>query len=476
MPTPRTAHHLLEKALETVHKFKGNRKKAAEHLGMPVSTLQSQLVRAQQELPQAVLRRYEINASRGVGGNPRLNMTPEDAAVFWQAYKAAGFNKSALTQSTGMSRSAVAKRVQICERNHGYKVTPEEQASVAVPERSVKDEVALHKAREEARTAKARVKDAAARIAELEAQLTDYKIVKNSAAMPAEWTLRSRETASTDHIPCLFTSDFQLGEVVRAAETEHGYGYDSETFRRRYRYMIDTTIYLSLEHGGKDWTYPGLIYCRGGDTISGGIHEELAETDDLSPIEAVEVAFEEEAAGIAKLVDAFGRVDVKDCGGGNHDRTSKKPRSKGAYKNFDHLVSFMLQWHFRNEPRVTFQTTESMDVVFPIYGRNHLLTHGDRIGSRGGQGFIGPAATIMRGAQKVIQEQAALGRHIHMVMMGHFHTPLWMDWLIVNGSMPGYSEFAKMNRMRPHPPQQFLFYSHEKRGIVDIKPIILTEA
>ncbi len=60
--------------------------------------------------------------------------------------------------------------------------------------------------------------------------------------------------------------------------------------------------------------------------------------------------------------------------------------------------------------------------------------------------------------------------------MGHFHTPMYMGWVLVNGSMPGYSEYAKMFRMRPHPPQQMLLFHHPKRGVVDIKPIILTEA
>jgi hypothetical protein len=33
-----------------------------------------------------------------------------------------------------------------------------------------------------------------------------------------------------------------------------------------------------------------------------------------------------------------------------------------------------------------------------------------------------------------------------------------------------------MNRMRPFPPQQMLSFWHEGRGIVDLKPMILTEA
>jgi hypothetical protein len=379
---------------------------------------------------------------------------------------------------SGLARNTYNNRLNRARQVHPEwfeNLTFEEERAAPV-ERSLGDEVKVHRAREDARQARARLKDAVAEVRRLEDELEDYERVGNLVARPSDWTMKPRKKGlKREHIPLLFTSDFQLGEVINPAETEHGYGYNCETFRKRYRRMIETTIYLSFEHAGKEWTFPGIIYARGGDTISGAIHEELAETDDLTPIQAVEIAFEEEAAGIQKLLDAFGRVEVKDCGGGNHDRVTKKPRSKQAWSNFDRLINYMLRREFRNDPRVTFQVTQSMDVVFDIYDKKVLLTHGDRIGSRGGQGFIGPAATVMRGAQKVIMEQSAIGRRIDMVMMGHFHTPMYLEWVMVNGSLPGYSEFAKMNRMRPHPPQQFLSYWFPERGLVDLKPIILTE-
>ncbi len=192
-------------------------------------------------------------------------------------------------------------------------------------------------------------------------------------------------------------------------------------------------------------------------------------------MQAVECAFEEESAGIEKLAEAFGKVDVKAPGAaGNHDRTTFKPRSKGADSHsYDRAVNYMLRNHFRKDKRVTFQVSQSFDVRFPIYGRNVLLTHGDRIGSRGGQGFVGPMATILRGAQKVLMEQTALGFPVDEVHHGHFHTSGYNRWVLSNGSYPGYSEYAKAFRLRPEPPTQMLLYYHPKRGCVDIKPVTL---
>jgi len=289
---------------------------------------------------------------------------------------------------------------------------------------------------------------------------------------PPDWTV-SRGGGKHEHIPVLITSDFQIGEVIRPQETDHTHGYSVEIFRRRYRALIAQAIRLCLDHQ-PSWTYPGIIYERLGDTISGGIHEELAETDEVTPIEAVQIAAEEETAGIRALAEAFGRVLVEDCGGGNHDRDTHKPRSKAATAHsFDRLVSYILQREFRDDPRVEFHTTESPDIIFPVYDRMILATHGDKIGSRGGQGFIGPAATIARGAQKVIMEQQALGRRIDEVHLGHFHTFTDQDFVISNGCLPGYSEYAKLNRLRPQPPLQVLAFYSPKWGRVCTKRIFL---
>ena len=349
---------------------------------------------------------------------------------------------------------------------------PDAPAAMSAPDRSLADDVKLHRAQTGADAARVRLKEALSEISRLEAKLGDYQWAQGVRIDPPDWTV-ARSTGKHEHIPVLITSDFQIGEVIRPQETDHTHGYSVEIFRRRYRALIAQAIRLCLDHQ-PSWTYPGIIYERLGDTISGGIHEELAETDEVTPIESVQIAAEEETAGIRALAEAFGRVLVQDCGGGNHDRDTHKPRSKAATAHsFDRLVSYILQREFKDDPRVEFHTTESPDIIFPVYDRMILATHGDKIGSRGGQGFIGPSATIARGAQKVIMEQQALGRRIDEVHLGHFHTFTDQDFVISNGCLPGYSEYAKLNRLRPQPPLQVLAFYSPKWGRVCTKRIFL---
>lgn len=184
---------------------------------------------------------------------------------------------------------------------------------------------------------------------------------------------------------------------------------------------------------------------------------------------------EEESAGIEALRDAYGRVHVASVPG-NHGRTTIKPTQKlYADTNYDTMIAKMLADRFRGDERVTFQTSVSGDVVIPILGWQIMLTHGDRIGSRGGQGFIGPVATIVRGLKKVRDQQAEMGRPVDVIVHGHFHTTANPGRDLSNGSMIGYNEYAHGLRARPEVPQQWLFLIHERWGLRERCPVQLED-
>lgn len=290
------------------------------------------------------------------------------------------------------------------------------------------------------------------------------------APEPIEWALGTPDTSETHSCPILFFSDPQWGEVVKAREMDGVSFYDIPTARARYRMMIDKTIGIARDHMGEHMRYPGIYYLRGGDMVSGNIHAELRETNQLLAIPATQDLFNEEVEGIKKLANFFGRVHVCTVAG-NHGRDTFKPQAKGfADSNYDTLGAWMLETHFKHlegySDRVTFETATSPDIQFDIYTTRFLLTHGDRIGSRGGQGFIGSIATIVRGQKRIIEEYTAYGVNIDHVLTGHFHEPCESIYGWGNGCLPGYSEYAKSGRMgRPSRPSQWLLFVHPKHGV-----------
>lgn len=280
---------------------------------------------------------------------------------------------------------------------------------------------------------------------------------------PPQWTSQRTEAGDAPHIPIVFASDLQWGEVIDASNMDGINAFNVAIAQERYRRLIDNSLDIAVNHLPRN-KYEGVIYLRGGDMVSGDIHEELRETNELSAIPATRSLVESEAWGVAQLVKEFGKVHVVSVPG-NHGRITRKPPSKRVSDNFDTLSAWMLESFFRADKRITWQTPTSTDAVFNVFGRRYLATHGDNIGSRGGQGFIGPAATILRGMKKTRDEYASRGVTLHKVFVGHFHTAYDLGLGYSNGSLPGYSEFARSNRMTPEDPVQYLLFLHPKRGI-----------
>jgi len=289
---------------------------------------------------------------------------------------------------------------------------------------------------------------------------------------PPTWTIREKKSDHGPGVPLLFASDFQWGETIDQDELQGVNAFNVEIAQRRYRRLIERTIDLSFRHMVNP-TYPGMFYLRGGDMVSGDIHEDLRETNELAAIPATMDLVAEETAGIRHLADAFGKVRVISVPG-NHGRTTRKPQSKRyARHSYDTQTALMLEALFKDDKRVSFYTPMSGDALFPVYGWNFLMTHGDRIGSRGGFGFVGPSAAISRGMKKLQDYYARLGHIVHYILVGHFHDLLELEWGFSNGSLPGVSEYARDGRFTPRPPAQWLLFVHPEYGVTCRWPIML---
>lgn len=375
---------------------------------------------------------------------------------------------------TGLHENTLSNRIKVAKLRFPKLFTPPPTERA---QRTLAEDLTHHKAKSEQKADRKKLEEAVKEIANLRARLDAYDYADNISLKPSDWTLDTRSPRGKSvHIPVLFFSDAQAGEVVREDEIDTPWPYNSDIFRSRYRKMIEITVDLLTNHKGERWSYPGIVYLRGGDNISGGLHEDLRELgEDVTPVQQCELVAEEEARGLEILAEVFGKVEVKTPGSaGNHDRTTHKPPTKLAWaRSYDRLVHQMLVSHFKRDKRIDFQITKSPDIKFPIFDRTNLLTHGDKIGSRGGMGFVGPGATILRGWQKVYIEQARLRSRVDFLWTGHFHWPIETYNGIGNGSFTGTTEYGKTFRGDPIPPMQYLTAWHAKHGLVDTRKIWL---
>lgn len=338
----------------------------------------------------------------------------------------------------------------------------------AKPEAAPADPVDLVRMRDQ-RDAARRERDVMARRV---AQAEDVRAtVYGLASIPPEpvaFAAPQRAAPRAETVIC-FLSDLHWGESVDLAAMDGLNSYSLAIARARLGRCFNAIADLATLH----WSGPPparLILILGGDLVSGEIHAELAKTNEALSLPAVRDLVGCLAAGVNLLKERLTcPIDVISLAG-NHGRSTLKPESKGsAETSYDVLVSDFLEMQFKADPRVSFFVPKSPDAVFSVYGWRFLATHGDRIGSRGGTGFIGPSATAARGFKRLASDYAVRGVLLDCILIGHFHTPLQLEEGFVNGSLPGPTEYSRDGRFRPHPAQQLFLAVHPRRGVTQAR-------
>lgn len=278
-----------------------------------------------------------------------------------------------------------------------------------------------------------------------------------------------QHSAASPGFPMTMWSDWHWGETVDLDETGGINEFNHGIALTRVDRLVNNTLNLLKNYGGLSPEYPGIYVCLGGDILSGGIHDELVETN-WAP--AVGQAFEAHsviAGALLRLADEFGAVHVP-CVVGNHGRNAKKPRAKlRVRENSEYYLYKALERHFSQDRRFHFTVAEQTDIQFEVYGHRFLLTHGDALGTKGGDGIIGAIGPIQRGAVKIGVAERRAGRDFDTMIIGHWHTAQPrgdMFPVIVNGTLKGYDEYARVFlRAPPGRPSQQLWLVTPKHGL-----------
>ncbi len=273
-------------------------------------------------------------------------------------------------------------------------------------------------------------------------------------------------------VPTLMASDWHWGERVEPAQLHGVNAFDLKIAHARARRLIERATYLLKEHVTNP-DYPGIVFALGGDMVSGDIHEEIKETNELQSFPILLDLYGVLIWCISTLADNFGRVFVPAVAG-NHGRTSRKPRHKfRAETNYDWLLYQMLERHFKDDKRVQFHVPASSDAAWDVFGYKYLMTHGDQF--RCGDSMIGALGPILRGDHKKRTRNGQIGMDYNTMILGHFHTYCHLGRVIVNGSLKGYDEYAYDGNFGFEVPQQAMWLTHPDHGITIAMPVILED-
>lgn len=284
---------------------------------------------------------------------------------------------------------------------------------------------------------------------------------------PPSWIEKGHKTSNTRGGPITVWSDFHYGEVVDPDQINGVNKYNAEIAKTRFHRLVDTTVDLCHHHmGHAEIKYPGIVICLGGDMVGGDIHEELAATNDRTTHQSVNDLTDLLGAGIDTMASKFGRVHLP-CVVGNHGRSTRKPTQKNmVYTNYDWSIYCNLKRDFRKDKRITFSIPSGPDDHFKMFGHRYLLTHGDRLGTNGGDGIIGALGPIMRGKIKVSNQYHNIGDTFDTAIMGHWHQYIALPGLLVNNALKGADEYSVMKlRAAAARPSQALWFTHYDHGI-----------
>jgi hypothetical protein len=280
---------------------------------------------------------------------------------------------------------------------------------------------------------------------------------------------------SSPGFPMTIWSDIHCGEEIKLRDMAGLNAFNRDIMYERAEKLVAGTIKLWRNYGGMRPEYPGVWINFGGDMISGGIHEELRETNwgtiEEQAVDIGECLISCLLAMAGEFADDHRKIYVP-CVVGNHGRRSLKPVAKQHVReNREWGIYRAIAAQLADDKRFEFFIPDTPDFHYEVYGHKFMLTHGNQIGARGGDGHIGAVGPITRGSMKTNWQQMQIKLGFDTMVIGHYHAYSPRGVLvpvIVNGCWKGFDEYA-MNVLRVpfSKPQQAVWFVSPSHGIVN---------
>lgn len=386
-------------------------------------------------------------------------------------------NSREVGRQIGRDNSAVAKYVRIvqAEIERGEWAPPPEaaaQAEAALPPVSAR--VASDRERRglqaEVQELREKYAHTLEEIAALEAQNAAFAAIRQ----PVE-PIRIVADPGKDKgeaVAIVQASDWHVEERVDPSTVGYRNEYNPDIAEARATQFFQNALKL-VRKERQDVAIDRIILGLQGDLVSGFLHEELEESNYLSPVEAIRYVKRLVIGGLRlwKEDGGFKQILVV-TNYGNHGRTTKKIRVSTGYRNsYEAMAYDDLADLYHGDDVVKIQTTHSYFNQVECFGRLLRFHHGDAVKYLGGIG--GLTVPLLRYIAKSNHQQAADADFI-----GHFHQLMPYSRahrFVVNGSLIGFNAYAQRIGASPEPPLQSFHLLDSARGFTVSAPIFCQE-
>ncbi len=305
--------------------------------------------------------------------------------------------------------------------------------------------------------------------AELDAVMSKLDFKSEISAPARIFKISGRDdSVKSEATAFAIASDWHVEERVNPATIQGiDNSFSPEIAKARAVKFFENTLYLVNMMRAKT-TIDNLVLALLGDLITGYIHEELEETNYMSPVKAGLFAKDLIASGIEYLLEhgEFKKIIVPCCVG-NHGRTTHKMRASSSVDNsYEFWVYSQLKDYFRTNDKVEFVIATGYHLYLDVYKTSIRFSHGDAISYGGGIGGI----TVP--VNKAIDSWNTCKR-ADLDVFGHFHQLMDGGRFICNGSLIGYNAYANRIKAKFEPPRQAFFLVDRDHGKTITAPIFL---
>lgn len=305
--------------------------------------------------------------------------------------------------------------------------------------------------------------EVAAEYKENKEEFEQWKQVKNVEELPFEkYEFKfSKKQEGSRYAVALF-SDAHIEETVKPNTVLGLNEYNLDIAKKRIEnYFVN--LVNCLNHDKVE----DLIFASLGDIISGYIHEELAQTNGMAPLEAIEVAQGLMYAGLEYICEHTKLRSIKFVGiVGNHGRTTKKIQHANGYKmSYEWLMYRNLKKNceIKGLPIEFYIPESELAIVETDDNKTFIFCHGFQIKSGGTNTICGIYPALQR-----LSLRWSKTFHQDRIFLGHFHSCVSIPSAVVNGSVIGYNAFALSNGFEYEvPAQQYIVYQRNMNEILN---------
>jgi hypothetical protein len=293
----------------------------------------------------------------------------------------------------------------------------------------------------------------------------NFQALKNATELPFEcFDIKFHKHKDGLRYAVALFSDAHIEETIDPASVLGKNEYNLVIAEERIKnYFKNLATCINKDHVDE------LIFASLGDTLSGFIHDELAQTNSLSPSEATIKAQSLIYSGLKFLCQNTKLASIKFIGiVGNHSRTTKKMQHSNGFKM---SYEWIMYQNIKNMCEITglpieFNIPESeLAVVDTPDGKRFVFCHGYQIKSTGSGTVCGIYPALNRLAMKWDRTF-----NQNKIYLGHFHTCVSIPNATVNGSIIGFNAFALSNGFTyEEPAQMFEVYDSERGHILTRK-------